>query len=401
MHTGTQMQGGREEEETIGTWHCCRHLAMKIFPRLLQLKIRHWKMSRILHVSFARRAICGHDKEHCPPLGGNLGEPCGREVANLHRHCHSHHPSSHKLSHSLTPSLTCSFTQYVPFILPATNALCFSSPKYQHQHKTQQEDEIIGRLEAARDDPLGLEASGYALFDMYPERRGNLFADEVYRLVKARDATTIPTNQDRNGQYTGTAPGQIPLPTNRKFSSNDVILLTLQPNGSGDFFHPTSDPIGKKSTSVEARVLNVGPYYVDVAVSGGAFEAGFGPAPNNRDASGKGDAGMRLRIDRFFSSVPYDRMVAALGHITAIPQRNGATNNVVSDSSDGDSAPSPVNSITMDDLFRETIISSFIHNEEGIDRQGASIAGLVDLPEIVSGATNPWTVQVGGIKQTC
>ena len=42
-----------------------------------------------------------------------------------------------------------------------------------------QEDEVLSRLRAASDNPLALEEAGYALFDMFPERRGNLFADEV------------------------------------------------------------------------------------------------------------------------------------------------------------------------------------------------------------------------------
>lgn len=42
----------------------------------------------------------------------------------------------------------------------------------------------MGRINASVDDPLGLETAGYALFDLYPERRGNLFSDEVSGLNK-------------------------------------------------------------------------------------------------------------------------------------------------------------------------------------------------------------------------
>ena len=52
-----------------------------------------------------------------------------------------------------------------------------------------QEQEVLGRIKASIDDPLALEVAGHAIFDLYPERRGNLFGDEVYRLVKAPDAT--------------------------------------------------------------------------------------------------------------------------------------------------------------------------------------------------------------------
>ena len=44
---------------------------------------------------------------------------------------------------------------------------------------TTQEEEILSRIEAAADNPLALEEAGYAIFDLYPERRGNLFSDEV------------------------------------------------------------------------------------------------------------------------------------------------------------------------------------------------------------------------------
>ncbi len=48
--------------------------------------------------------------------------------------------------------------------------------------KNLQEREVVSRLEASLDDPLSLELAGHALFDMFPERRGNLFSDEVRNL---------------------------------------------------------------------------------------------------------------------------------------------------------------------------------------------------------------------------
>jgi hypothetical protein len=38
---------------------------------------------------------------------------------------------------------------------------------------------VLGRIKASLEDPISLEKAGHALFDMYPERRGNLFGDEV------------------------------------------------------------------------------------------------------------------------------------------------------------------------------------------------------------------------------
>ncbi len=38
---------------------------------------------------------------------------------------------------------------------------------------------MLNRLEASLESPLALEEAGHCLFDMYPERRGNIFSDEV------------------------------------------------------------------------------------------------------------------------------------------------------------------------------------------------------------------------------
>lgn len=71
------------------------------------------------------------------------------------------------------------------------------------------------------------------------------------------------------------------------------------------------------------------------------------------------DAKMRLRADRFFSNVPYTRMVGALTQLTAIPDRTkepsseGLQNNQV----DSEKA-NPHSNICMDDILRETIIST-------------------------------------------
>jgi hypothetical protein len=189
---------------------------------------------------------------------------------------------------------------------------------------------------------------------MYPERRGNLFSDEVYRLTKARDATT---NVDNELQQS--------LPPNNKFSNNDVILITQQPMGSGDFFDPNHLPTSSTATKVEARIINRGPTYVDVAINAGSFEANFGPAPNNFGPSGKGDPAIRLRADRFFSSIPYDRMVEALTRISSIPQRESSEELDQENKADkqenkknDSNSSSPHSKISMDDLLSELIIST-------------------------------------------
>lgn len=200
---------------------------------------------------------------------------------------------------------------------------------------------MLGRIKASLEDPLGLEQAGYCLLDMYAERRGNLFAEEVYRLTKASDATTTASDGDAQNVRL--------LPPNHKLSNNDVIVLTQQPRGSGDFFTPQSLPVTDTAVMAEARILNSGPTYVDVAMSGGAFEAAFGLAAN--DHSNQGNRQLRLRVDRFVSNVSYQRMVAALSQLTAISENKKA----VSDSSNA----TAVTEITMDETLREMILSTY------------------------------------------
>ena len=66
-----------------------------------------------------------------------------------------------------------------------------------------EEFEVITRIEASASDPYMLERAGHALFDIHPLRRGNLFADEVYRLEKSRDATTTFFQGSGNGGSSG------------------------------------------------------------------------------------------------------------------------------------------------------------------------------------------------------
>lgn len=235
----------------------------------------------------------------------------------------------------------------------------------------QEEEEVLGRIKASVDDPLGYEAAGFALFDLYPERRGNLYSDEVYRLVKARDATTTFSESvsldasNNNNEETKNNEDQRFLPPNHKFSSNDVIMLTLQPQGSGDFFNIASLPT--QGVAIEARVLNAGPTYVDVAVPNGAFEAAFGPAPNNQGPGGKGDAKMRLRADRFFSNIPYHRMVTALSQLTAVPDKQAQAQANAEAKKENNSMnnknANPQAQIQMDELLKDAILSTHAYTD--------------------------------------
>jgi hypothetical protein len=262
---------------------------------------------------------------------------------------------------------------------------------------------------------LSLEDGGHALFDLYPERRGNIFADEVYRFTKARDSVSsylAPATEDakkekkdNNASHPNNNDGIQLLPHNHKFSTNDIILLTLQPDGSGNFYGTTALPNHRDATSVEARVLNTGPTYVDVAMAGGAFEAAFGPAPNNVGPSGKGDARLRLRADRFFSNVPYLRMVSALGQVTALPPRQVSSK----DEAKKDKAKlksSPKVLIQMDPVIRETIISTYglLDSRQQQNSGRVSSCDVSDLAKRVSKAPFPKSVllanQVLGFMQS-
>lgn len=219
-----------------------------------------------------------------------------------------------------------------------------------------QEQTVRQRIEVSSENPLSLEAAGHALFDMYPERRGNIFSDEVYRLVKSYDATTkyaspLQSDNSQSRRDSEKANNQSEtnrpiLPPNHKFSQNDVIMITLQPDGTGDFFDRDTMPTNTDvATSIEARVLNTGPTYIDVAIPGGQFETKFGPAPNNKGPSGKGNPKMRLRADRYFSNVPYTRMVGALSQLTSI--KNNDSNNQGS----------------IDESIRQAILTTFAYKD--------------------------------------
>jgi hypothetical protein len=240
-----------------------------------------------------------------------------------------------------------------------------------------QEDEVIGRIKASAEDPSTLEQSGFALFDLYPTRRGNLFSDEVYRLSKAHDAAfvfgrpsdydSVSTDIEEKGGY---------LPSNHKFTRNDVIMITLQPNGSGGFLNPLSMPTDEHAVSVEARVLNTGPTYVDIAIPSGKFDMAFGPAPNDRFQ--QGDKSIRLRADRFLSKIPFQRMVQALTQITSIPSRptrSLAPASIVEE----DASRQRFDAIVMDEVIREAILSTHAHSDHPLGD-----SELSNMQELVS-----------------
>lgn len=210
---------------------------------------------------------------------------------------------------------------------------------------------------ASLEDPLGLETAGHCFYDMQGERRGNLFSDEVYRLHKATDATTAYPSSHLDDQVVATTTNSRYLPPNHKFSINDVILLTLQPEGSGDFFSLNSLPTSENAISIEARVLNMGPTYLDIVVSAGSFQAAFGPASNDYAAESHSKRDSRIRVDRFFSNVPYQRMVSALTMLTNVPAARSESE------SNNNEKIDPAFDIHMDNVLREVILQTFSGKE--------------------------------------
>lgn len=160
-------------------------------------------------------------------------------------------------------------------------------------------------------------------------------------------------------------------------------MITLQPNGSGDFFGLSSLPTHKDSVKLEARVLNTGPYYIDIAISGGSFESTFGPAPNNEGPSGRGDPSMRLRIDRFLSNIPYTRMVSALSQMTSIPANKKQQS--PNDTSSKQKKDQKDTEIQLHPLFQKLITSTFsFDNPSSSLYQDTSFCDLSELSKQLS-----------------
>lgn len=231
----------------------------------------------------------------------------------------------------------------------------------------------MGRIEASLEDPLALEQAGYVVYDMYAERRGNLLGQEVYRLVKATDATTSYPRLANDDERDATARH---LPPNHKFSHNDVIVVTEQPHGSGDFFTTTTLPNSETAVTAEAVVLNMGPTYIDIAMAAGCFEAAFG-LPGN-DLTGQGNKKLRLRADRFVSNIPYQRMVAALSQLTAVPENKK-----------GEAEKEKKTPISMDDVLKEAILQTHVYTDPASplfgDRDVCNVEELVRSRSSISG----------------
>lgn len=211
-----------------------------------------------------------------------------------------------------------------------------------HYCMTLQESEVLDRIEASLDDPLALENTGHALFDMTLERRGNLFGDQVYRLCKATDSASSES-----------------LPPHHKMSNNDVIVVTLQPRGSGDFYSLTSLPTSENAASFEARVLNQGPSYIDIVVSPAALREDLAD-----EYSSSSNGRRRFRVDRFFSPVPYQRMVAALTQLTT-PTAAVANNSTM----------------RMDPLLSQVILSTLAYTDRECLVHGNP--EVCDIPDLV------------------
>lgn len=175
-----------------------------------------------------------------------------------------------------------------------------------------------------------------------------------------------------------------PLPPNHKFSRNDVVVLSVQPRGTGDFLGVASLPTHKDAVVAEARVLGVGPNYLDVAIPAGKFSDAFGPASNNRGEEGKGDPSLRVRVDRFFSDVPFKRMVAALGQLTSVPGQRPQQ---------GGADEKRVGGFEMDNLLKEAILSTFAIKDD-LMLDGMSNPGLGDLPKKLAKPPLPASAQL-------
>eukprot|EP00522_Entomoneis_paludosa_P000990 CAMPEP_0172473444 /NCGR_PEP_ID=MMETSP1065-20121228/68859_1 /TAXON_ID=265537 /ORGANISM="Amphiprora paludosa, Strain CCMP125" /LENGTH=765 /DNA_ID=CAMNT_0013231619 /DNA_START=31 /DNA_END=2328 /DNA_ORIENTATION=+ len=156
------------------------------------------------------------------------------------------------------------------------------------------------------------------------------------------------------------------LPPNHKFSVNDVIIITRQLKGSGDFFDDAGLPTSETAQTFEARVSGIGPNYIDIVAGPGAFEAGMGTAAPN-DLSGEGDRRLRVRADLFFSPIPYQRMVAALAQITQVPSPTSQSNKagIANGEEPDNGAPQKnlLDRICMDEVLREMILATHSFGE--------------------------------------
>jgi len=228
-----------------------------------------------------------------------------------------------------------------------------------------EEDVVLSRLRRSVDDPLALEAAGHALLDMEFKRCGILFNDEVYRFTKAQDASSISKKSSDH-------PGYHKLPSACQLAKNDVVIITHQPNGSGDFFGAERLPIDEEITTIEGRVLNRGPTYVDIAFVGGAMVTIFGISAEEKQKASK----LRVRLDRFFSNVPYTRMVSGLNQLTGIERRHAFS------PKDTDEKEHLFSKIAMDPLLRDIILHSFVPSSPELSLSGNGVIAFDDKQKI-------------------
>ena len=84
---------------------------------------------------------------------------------------------------------------------------------------------------------------------------------------------------------------------------------------------------------------------------------------------------MRLRVDRFFSDVPFRRMVAALGQLTSVPDRQQQQEG------GNPTHDTRVGGFQMDALLKEAILSTFAIKDDTALDEGMSNPTLGELPK--------------------
>jgi hypothetical protein len=126
-----------------------------------------------------------------------------------------------------------------------------------------EELEVVPRIASLVWDSFSLEQRGHAPFNVHPFRRGDLFGNKVHHLEKMRDAkTTFHTQALSGGGGGGGGEGcgtTLPMPPHHGFSRNDLIVLMLQPQGTGYFLGALSLLTVEGIVTTEARVLGVEP----------------------------------------------------------------------------------------------------------------------------------------------
>jgi hypothetical protein len=227
-----------------------------------------------------------------------------------------------------------------------------------------EEDVILQRIMYG--DPIQLERSGHAVFDMTLDYRGRLYADHVYRLTKKTFSSSTTARNNDNQAAAST------MVLHHTFRNNDILLLTKQPHGVGDVYSARplqQDMAAATGGLLEARVLNQGPTYIDIVLTDLLSEEESGNAAV-------------YRVDQFISPVPYRRMVNALSQLTAVQQQrsplNSHNNTATTTTTTGGSGSG--SAIRMDDVIREAIVSTYAFTEAASPLRGdPSVCQLAEL----------------------